>query len=135
MRGEAAAPLAFRVPGLSSGRGRSLVRPMSARPGEAVSGRGCQNVLCVRGMASPVRIAAMKVSAAPHRVDDLLRYLRRLGHEAEGVERGVVRVAPSDHEDAPAAVFALALALQLRVWNAVNEGEAQIVELSGSLEP
>jgi hypothetical protein len=32
-------------------------------------------------------------------------------------------------------VFALALSLQLRVWNVVNDAEARIIEVSGPLEP
>jgi len=77
----------------------------------------------------------MKVSAAPHRVEDLLRFLRRLGHEADSVEDGVVEVGPAGGAVAPGSVFALAVSLQLRVWNLVNETDARVVEVTEPLEP
>ena len=77
----------------------------------------------------------MKVSAAPHRVDDLLRFLRRLGHEAEAAEDGVVEVGPSGGVVDPGSVFPLAVSLQLRVWNLVNETDARVVEVTEPLEP
>jgi hypothetical protein len=76
----------------------------------------------------------MKISAAPQRVDDLLRFLRQIGYVADEVDHGVVEVEPAP-ERASADVFALALSLQLRVWNVVNESEARIIEVSGPLEP
>ena len=77
----------------------------------------------------------MKVSAAPHRVDDLLRFLRRLGHEADAVGDGVVEVGPAGGSVEPGGVFPLAVALQLRVWNFVNETDARVVEVTEPLEP
>lgn len=77
----------------------------------------------------------MKISAAPQRVDDLLRFLRQIGYVADEVDHGVVEVAPAPERAASADVFALALSLQLRVWNVVNESEARIIEVSGPLEP
>jgi hypothetical protein len=77
----------------------------------------------------------MKISAAPQRVDDLLRFLRQIGYVADEVDHGVVEVAPAPERAASTDVFALALSLQLRVWNVVNESEARIIEVSGPLEP
>lgn len=76
----------------------------------------------------------MKVSAAPTRVDDLLRFLRHIGYTADEIDYGVVRVEQAQ-EPAAIDVFALALGLQLRVWNLVNDAEARIIEVSGPLEP
>lgn len=76
----------------------------------------------------------MKVSAAPTRVDDLLRFLRDIGYTADEIDYGVVRV-DQVREAAAIDVFALALALQLRVWNVVHDAEARIIEVSGPLEP
>lgn len=78
----------------------------------------------------------LKVSAAPKRVDDLLRFLRQIGYVADEIDHGVVHVEQaSDRAPAGTFVLALALSLQLRVWNVVNDAEARIIEVSGSLEP
>lgn len=76
----------------------------------------------------------LRVSAAPKRVDDLLRFLRQVGYVADEIDYGVVQVEQVP-DRAPEGVFALALALQLRVWNVVNDAEARIIEVSGPLEP
>jgi hypothetical protein len=76
----------------------------------------------------------LRVSAAPKRVDDLLRFLRQVGYVADEIDYGVVRVEQVP-DRAPEGVFALALSLQLRVWNVVNDAEARIIEVSGPLEP
>lgn len=73
----------------------------------------------------------MKISAAPHRVDDLLRFLRSLGYEAEEVDYALVSVARGTVD----GVLPLRLAREVTIWNAVNSGDAEIVELSGALEP
>ena len=66
------------------------------------------------------------LSAAPHRVDDLLRFLRSMGYAADEVDYAVVEVQERTTR-ADSHVVALALALQLGVWNAVNDAEARIV--------
>ena len=76
----------------------------------------------------------MKVSAAPERVDDLLRFLRQIGYDAEETECGVVRVEQAESA-ASNGVFALSLSLQLRVWNVISDAGARIIEVSGPLEP
>ena len=77
----------------------------------------------------------INLSAAPHRVDDLLRFLRRMGYLADEISYGVVRV---DEHALPQSAFgvpAVALALRLQVWNTVNGAEARMAEAAGALEP
>jgi hypothetical protein len=73
----------------------------------------------------------VKISAAPDRVDDLLLFLRRMGYVAEEVEPGVIAV----ERGSVTGVLGLKLALHLRVWSAVNETDARIVDVSEPLEP
>ncbi len=73
----------------------------------------------------------MKITAAPHSIDDLLRFLRSLGYEAEEVEYAVVAVERAT----VGGVDPLRLAREVTVWNAVNQADARIVEVSGTLGP
>ena len=63
------------------------------------------------------------MSAEPHLIIDLVRFLRQLGYTVEEVEYGVV----------DAGELTLAAALQLRqrlqVWNAVNGADARLLEV------
>ena len=47
----------------------------------------------------------------------------------------VVEVGPSGGTVDPGSVFPLAVSLQLRVWNLVNETDARVVEVNEPLEP
>ncbi len=68
--------------------------------------------------------AFLDVLTQPARVDDLLRFLRRMGYEVEEVEYAKVRVTQGSVQ----GILALKLHLVLRVWMAVNDGaEARIV--------
>jgi hypothetical protein len=75
------------------------------------------------------------LSAAPHRVTDLLRFLRKMGYVAEEVRYGIVRVEEDALPESVIGVPAVALAVRLRVWNAVNAAEARLIGASGPLEP
>ena len=77
----------------------------------------------------------IELSATPHRVEDLLRFLRRMGYLADETSYGVVRV---DEHALPQSAFgvpAVALALRLQVWNTVNGAQARLTQLTGALEP
>jgi hypothetical protein len=75
------------------------------------------------------------LSAAPHRVIDLLRFLRQMGYDAHEVSYGLVEVDDGTVPDSAFGVAAVALALRVRVWNVVNGAEARIVDANGLLEP
>jgi hypothetical protein len=77
------------------------------------------------------RLRQVKISAAPHRVDDLLRFLRRMGYVAEEVEPGVVSV----ERGSVIGVLDLKLTLHLRIWSSVNATDARIIDVSEPLEP
>jgi hypothetical protein len=77
------------------------------------------------------RLRQVKISVAPHRVDDLLRFLRRMGYVAEELEPGVVSV----ERGRVTGVLDLKLALHLRIWSSVNETDARIIDVSEPLEP
>ena len=75
------------------------------------------------------------LSAAPNRVDDLLRFLRMTGYVAHEVDYAIIEI---DDDALPASSFGvapMALALRQRVWNEVNGAEARIVEAGLPLEP
>ncbi len=85
------------------------------------------------------------LSAAPPRVDDLLRFLRQSGYVAREVEHAVIEVddaaIPKDHFGVAAAipedhfgVAAALLSLRVRVWSSVNDTHARVVQMSESLE-
>ena len=75
------------------------------------------------------------LTAAPHRVNDLLRYLSQMGYDAHEVEYGVVEVDPTTLPESHFGVGIITLSLRVRVWNAVNDAEARLVKGGGSLEP
>jgi hypothetical protein len=75
------------------------------------------------------------LSAAPHRVDDLLRFLRMTGYVAHEVDYAVVKIDVDALPPSSFGVAPMALALRLRVWNDVNGAEARLVEASLPLEP
>jgi hypothetical protein len=77
------------------------------------------------------RLRPVKISAAPDRVDDLLRFLREMGYVVEEVDYGVVAVERGSVK----GVLALRLARDIRVWNAVNKTDARIVPVSEPREP
>ncbi|MBD0289632.1 MAG: hypothetical protein ICV74_00140 [Thermoleophilia bacterium] len=77
----------------------------------------------------------IELLAAPHRIDDLLRFLRTTGYVVREVDYGVVEVEEGKRHTSATGVSAVALAFRLRVWNAVNDADAQIVDVNGSLEP
>ena len=77
------------------------------------------------------RLRPVKISAAPDRVDDLLRFLREMGYVVEEVDYGVVAV----ERGSVTGVLALRLARDIRVWNAVNKTDARIVPVSEPREP
>jgi hypothetical protein len=77
------------------------------------------------------RLRQVKISAAPDRVDDLLLFLRRMGYVAEAAEPGVIAV----ERGSVTGVLAVKLALHLRIWNAVAETDARIIDMSEPLEP
>lgn len=77
----------------------------------------------------------IELLAAPHRIDDLLRFLRTTGYVVREVDYGVVEVEEGKRHASATGVAAVALAFRLRVWNAVNDADARIVEAAGSLEP
>jgi hypothetical protein len=77
------------------------------------------------------RLRQVKISATPHRVDDLLLFLRRMGYVAAEVEPGVISV----ERGSVTGVLDLKLALHLRIWNSVNETDARIVEADEPLQP
>ena len=58
-----------------------------------------------------------------------------MGHVADEVACAVIEVKPGPRQGEFMGVHAFALALHLNVWNIVNEANARIVSLSGSLEP
>jgi len=72
----------------------------------------------------------LKITAAPQRVEDLLRFLRQIGYVADEVDHGVVQVERAPEQGASAVrVLAIALSLQLRVWNVVNDADARVAEV------
>jgi hypothetical protein len=75
------------------------------------------------------------LSAEPHRGDDLMRFLREMGHVADEVACAVIEVKPGPSLHESMGVHAFALSLHVNVWNIVNEANARIVSVSGSLEP
>ena len=75
------------------------------------------------------------LSAAPHRVNDLLRYLRQMGYDAHEAGYAIVEVDEATLPESQLGVAAVTLALRLGVWNAVNDAEARLVEISAPLEP
>ena len=75
------------------------------------------------------------LSASPHRVDDLLRFLRMTGFVAQEVDYAIIEI---DDDALPASSFGvapIALALRLRVWNEVHRVEARLVQAALPLEP
>lgn len=74
------------------------------------------------------------LSAAPYRVDDLLRFLRQRGYVAREVEYGVIEVDDGAFPEDHFGVAVVMLSLRVRVWNSVNETDARIVELTEPLE-
>jgi hypothetical protein len=70
------------------------------------------------------------LSAAPHRVNDLLRFLRQMGYSAEETAYGLVEVDESALPSSTLGSAAVTLGLRLCVWNAVNEAEARVTEVS-----
>ena len=77
----------------------------------------------------------IELSHAPHRMDDLLRFLRHMGYAADEASYGVAEISEEPKRPDAIGVAAVTLAIRLRVWNAVNGSEARIVELTGDLEP
>jgi hypothetical protein len=77
----------------------------------------------------------IELSHAPHRVDDLLRFLRHMGYAADEAAYGVIEISKAPQRKDAIGVAAVTLALRLRVWNAVNGGDARILEATGDLEP
>jgi hypothetical protein len=75
------------------------------------------------------------LSAAPHQVDDLLRFLRMTGYFADEVDYGIIKVNIDALPSSSIGVPAMALALRLRVWNEVNGAEARLVEANLPYEP
>ena len=75
----------------------------------------------------------MKISSEPERICDLVRFLREMGYVADEVAPGVVEVERENEPDAP-GVSAIALALQLRVWNKLNGADARIIDTGGSFD-
>jgi hypothetical protein len=75
----------------------------------------------------------MKISSEPEQIGELLRFLRQMGYAVGEVAPGVVEVERRAEPDSP-GVSAIALALQLRVWNEVNGGDARIVDTGGSFD-
>ncbi len=75
------------------------------------------------------RVCGMKIdlSAAPHRVPDLFRFLRTMGYGAREVDYAQIEVDAADND--AGALFTLAL--RLDVWNAVNETQARLVDVDG----
>jgi hypothetical protein len=73
------------------------------------------------------------LSAAPHRVNDLLRYLRQMGYDAYEAGYAIVEVDEAMLPETHFGVAAVALALRLGVWNAVNDAEARLIESSAPL--
>lgn len=77
----------------------------------------------------------INLSAAPHRVDDLLRFLRMTGYVAHEADVAIIEI---DDNALPASSFGVApitLALRMRVWNQVNRAEARLIETALPLEP
>ena len=76
------------------------------------------------------------LSAAPHQVHDLLRFLRMTGYVAHEVDYAIIEI---DDDALPAAssfgVPPMTLAIRLRVWNEVNGAEARLIEAALPLEP
>lgn len=68
------------------------------------------------------------LSAAPHRVDDLLRFLRMTGYVAQEVDYAFVEIDLDALPPSAIEAARVALALRLRVWNEVNEVDARLVE-------
>jgi hypothetical protein len=68
------------------------------------------------------------LSAAPHRVDDLLRFLRMTGYVAHEVDCAIIEVDADALPDTSFGVARMELALRLRVWNEVNGVEARLIE-------
>jgi len=64
-----------------------------------------------------------------------LRFLRQSGYVADEVEYAVIEVDNDAVPEDRFGVAAVMLSLRLRVWNSVNETDARIIEMSGSLEP
>ena len=79
---------------------------------------------------SLVSTAAVRIdlSAAPHRVDDLLRFLRMTGYVAREVDCAIIEMDADAPPDRSFGVAQMELALRLRVWNEVNGVEARLVE-------
>jgi hypothetical protein len=75
------------------------------------------------------------LSATPHRVDDLVRFLRMTGYIAHEVDYAIIEVDIDALPESAIGVAPVALALRLRVWNAVNNAGARLVESSLALEP
>jgi hypothetical protein len=70
----------------------------------------------------------IELSHAPHRVDDLLRFLRQMGYAADEASYGVIEISGEPQRKDALGVAAVTLALRLRVWNAVNGSDARIVQ-------
>ncbi len=75
------------------------------------------------------------LSSAPHRVDDLLRFLRMTGYVAHEVDYAIVEVDVDALPESSLRVAPMALALRLHVWNQVNDAEARLVDVTLPLEP
>ena len=74
------------------------------------------------------------LSTSPHRVDDLLHFLRMSGFVAQEVDYAIIEI---DDDALPPRSFEVApitIALRLSVWNEVNGTEARLIEASTPLE-
>ena len=75
------------------------------------------------------------LSATPHRVEDLLHFLRMTGYVADEVDYAIIEIDVDALPPSPFRVPAMGLALRLRVWNDVNGTEARLVEAHLPWEP
>lgn len=74
------------------------------------------------------------LSGAPHRVDDLLAFLRMTGYVAQEVDYAIIEVDVDALPESNLGAAPMALALRVRVWNEVNNAEARLVETDSPSE-
>jgi hypothetical protein len=126
---------AWTLPASCGGCGDSVVAPVRgiAQEQDRADTREVQG--CGKESAPDCGHMRIDLSATPHRVDDLLRFLRLTGYIAHEVDYAIVEIDVDTLPPSALGVAPMALALRLRVWNEVNDAEARLVEANLLCEP